>query len=376
MSATAPEKKALDPTLSVVRAAGPVPFEVRDASGPNIGTLVGQFTKYNEWTEINSFFEGRFLERLAPGSGAKTIRENRENIKVLFQHGHDPQIGDKPLGPIDSLKETPTGPEYEVSLIDTSYNRDLVPGLRAGLYGASFRFKVMREDIVEEPERSAENPDGIPERTIKEYKLMEFGPVTFPAYPNATAGMRSMTDDLLFGWLAQHPTEARDMLTVERALPIAAAVERMDSEDFGTLAQMSVLGVQYIDEQDEPDEHANVVAMEGVLVQLHDLQHIETMEEEPAEDEGGGMMKHATEPDGVTRDVASESDAPSEDDAESAAHSAAERGSAEPEPHLPDESREDAGRTRPGSDPIYGMSQKEAKKPWLLGPSRSTRRSS
>jgi hypothetical protein len=35
----------------------------------------------------------------------------------------------------------------------------------------------------------------LPERTIKELRLFEFGPVTFPAYQSATAGVRSSEAD-------------------------------------------------------------------------------------------------------------------------------------------------------------------------------------
>jgi hypothetical protein len=44
--------------------------------------------------------------------------------------------------------------------MDTSYNRDLLPGLKAGLYGASHRFQVMREEEVASPEPSDSNPHG------------------------------------------------------------------------------------------------------------------------------------------------------------------------------------------------------------------------
>jgi hypothetical protein len=57
------------------------------------------------------------------------------------------------------------------------------------MYGASHRFSVLREDIVEKPEPSPSNPRGLQERTVKEARLIpEFGPVTFPAYAGATAG--------------------------------------------------------------------------------------------------------------------------------------------------------------------------------------------
>jgi HK97 family phage prohead protease len=155
----------------------------------------GEFAVFNQWTTISSVFEGTFLERIAPGAFARTFRNDRSSMRVLFQHGGDPYIGNKPLGPIDQLRETNSGAFYEVPLIDAPYVRELLPGLDAGLYGASFRFRVLREDIVESPGVSAYNPQGIPERTIREAQVMEFGPVTFPAYSGASAGLRSLTDE-------------------------------------------------------------------------------------------------------------------------------------------------------------------------------------
>ncbi len=168
-----------------------------DSENGSPPTLVGHFAVFNQWTEINSTFEGRFMERIAPGAFSKTFAENRDDMKVLFQHGRDPQVGDKPLGQIVELSEDKRGAAYEVPLLDTTYNRDLLPGLKAGLYGSSFRFQVMREEIDNDAKRSSTNPDGLPERTITEARVMEFGPVTFPAYTGATAGVRSLTDEYM-----------------------------------------------------------------------------------------------------------------------------------------------------------------------------------
>lgn len=79
-------------------------------------------------------------------------------------------------------------------MFETSYNRDLAPGLRAGAYGSSFRFNVVADDFNKKASRSDYNPQGLPERTVRELSMAEFGPVTFPAYTGATAGMRSLTD--------------------------------------------------------------------------------------------------------------------------------------------------------------------------------------
>jgi hypothetical protein len=155
-----------------------------------------RFSAFDEWYEIDSIFEGSFLERTSPGSFERTIREDGAGVKVLYDHGFDPQIGNKVLGSITSLREEADSPVGEVQLYDTSYNRDLLPGLADGAYGSSFRFRVTGEEWNDEPERSDHNPKGLPERTIKEVRLMEFGPVTFPANRSSTASVepRSLTD--------------------------------------------------------------------------------------------------------------------------------------------------------------------------------------
>lgn len=175
------------------------------ANANGMPTLYGYFTRFDEWTEIDSWYEGNFMERLTAGSFKKTFRE--QSPKVLFQHGMDGTCGDKPLGPPNVLREEVDGPYYEVPLLDTSYVRELIPGLEANLYGASFRFSVMREEWVDEPGVSDHNPKGLPERTIKEVRCSEFGPVTFPAYPGASAAVRSMTDEWLAARMTSQPEE-------------------------------------------------------------------------------------------------------------------------------------------------------------------------
>jgi len=172
-------------------------LELRDATEERdgrIGTLVGHFAVFNQWTKIDSKREGTFMESIAPGAFARTIQNSAASMRVLFQHGHDGHIGEKPLGPIEVLREDDHGAYYEVPLLDTTYNRDLVPGLEAGLYGSSFRFNVLHQNVNKKPTRGDANPDGLPERTIKEARVREFGPVTFPAYEAAGAGMRCLSD--------------------------------------------------------------------------------------------------------------------------------------------------------------------------------------
>lgn len=199
---------------NLVRALyhGGVELRDDDSAGP---VMEGHFSVFNMWAEINSQREGRFLERIAPGAFRKTFKDQGEQIKVLFQHGKDPQIGDKPLGAIETLEEDDAGASYAVRLLDASYVRELIPALKAKLFGASFRFRMMRWKDNEFPSRSEYNPEGLLERTVLEAMVYEFGPVTFPAYKGATAGVRSLTD--LLG----------DIDAVNAASPILQDEERL-----------------------------------------------------------------------------------------------------------------------------------------------------
>lgn len=205
------------PRENLVRALSRPPELVR-SEGSDMPVLRGHFAVWDTFTEIRSSYEGHFLERFATSSMDKTITEGRDRMKVLFQHGKDPQIADKPLGPISRLEPDDTGAYYEVPLLDTSYNRDLIPGLENGLYGASFRFQVISEEFNKKPRRSDFNPSGLPERTVTEAKVIEFGPVTFPAYAQATAGLRSMTDEFVLGRFADDEERLEELLTYERLL--------------------------------------------------------------------------------------------------------------------------------------------------------------
>lgn len=167
-------------------------------------TLTGHFLVFDSWYRIDSWLEGTFMERVAPGALKKTIRDNRSAMTVQLDHGFDPQVGDKPLGAIETLREDDIGGYYEVPLYDTAYNRDFVlpllrgqtmDGRRLGsALGASHRFRSIKDEWNMTPKRSDMNPDGIPERTIREIRLYEFGPVFSPANPAATAGVRGLTD--------------------------------------------------------------------------------------------------------------------------------------------------------------------------------------
>lgn len=199
----------------------PGTVELRASGDTGTGrTMFGHFAVFNRWTEIDSWYEGRFLERISKGAFSRTFAERGDKIRVLYDHGHDPSIGNKPLGAPDVLREDKNGAYYESELFEASYVDDLLPALRAGQLGASFRFRITGEEWAEPTKATSHNPAKLPERTITDVDLYEFGPVTFPAYADASAGVRSGSDQFIERLLGDEDVLAR---YIERAGPNVAA---------------------------------------------------------------------------------------------------------------------------------------------------------
>ena len=195
-------RTVLLPVRFSARADAAEETELASAEG-NLGLMDVRFSPFNTWYRIDSFWEGSFMERTIPGAFKRTINahnaaqsEDAHRIRSMFNHGQDWQIDQKLLGDVVRATEEKDSPLLVVDLWDTSYNRDLLPGLRSGAYGSSFMFQTIRDSWDYEPEASDHNPEGLPERTLEEVRTFEAGPVTWPASPTASAGMRcsSATD--------------------------------------------------------------------------------------------------------------------------------------------------------------------------------------
>lgn len=246
------------PQIEIVRALTPgLELRADDDQGSGMPTMVGHFSTFDTWYEINSWFEGRFLERFVRGAFSETFaahwdEADAHRIKVQFQHGYDPSVGQKLLGALRELREDKAGGYYEVPLFDTSYNRDLVPGLDAGEYGASFRFRVLQEQWDDEPGRSDHNPEGLPERTITGARVFELGPVAFGASPTATAGLRSLTDQYYDALRSAHPSVFEDVCRAAgREIPT------------GRVAARSTAGGGQDDDESSTQQHPNPVTPEA-----------------------------------------------------------------------------------------------------------------
>ena len=162
-----------------------VPSGLARADTANDGnTLVGYAAVFDTWTDIEGY-SGTFREKIDPKAFNRTIANNRDQIKTLYNHGTDPSLGSKPLGKVSVLRTDHYGLWTETPLSAArSVQEEIKPRLQEGsLDGMSFMFDVTAEEW--------DNDATPPERTIREVKLYEFGPVTWPAYESTSAGIRS-----------------------------------------------------------------------------------------------------------------------------------------------------------------------------------------
>lgn len=167
-------------------------------------TMTGYPIVFGEWTEIHSW-EGKFRETIEHGAVTKTLKERGDKVIVAWNHGYDPSIGDKPICATDVMEEQERGLWTESPFIDRPYAEDIRQTILQGaIKGMSFRFSVTREEWNEDTE------DGVPERTIKELRLYEFGPVTYPAYEATIVGIRSQAAYSI--WRSTNPAERTELL--------------------------------------------------------------------------------------------------------------------------------------------------------------------
>ena len=141
--------------------------------------IVGYAAKFG----VNSLDLGDFIERIDPGAfGIVSERRGRKKpleTRALWNHDANFPLARYP----GTLRMTvdEVGLRYEFPVPDTTYGRDIASNIRAGIVkGSSFSFTVPSGGDSWAVE------DGRSIRTIQRIEsLLDVGPVTFPAYPDA-----------------------------------------------------------------------------------------------------------------------------------------------------------------------------------------------
>jgi len=180
--------RSLDRSLEELRASLPrhelrvIPAHIelrRTDQGPQIHMSV----PYNSESESM----GGFREVVRPGAFAKTMKE--QDIVSLWNHQPEWVLG-RTANKTLQLRSNDDALEGKVQLdgedpMHTHFARRVE---RGDVSGTSFGFEKVRDNW----EGTAS--DGLPLRSLVEARLSDVSPVTFPAYPEATAEKRSLLD--------------------------------------------------------------------------------------------------------------------------------------------------------------------------------------
>ncbi|MDE2442556.1 MAG: HK97 family phage prohead protease [Betaproteobacteria bacterium] len=164
------------------RFYGDAKLEVRRAgTDAKATTLRGYAAKFDVLSENL----GGFREQIAPGAFSDVLTND---VRALFNHDANAVLGRTTSGTL-RIAQDDTGLYYEVDLPDTQAARDLLVSIERGdVNQSSFGFRVAPNGDTWD-----ENDEGTIIRTIKKFgRLYDVSPVTIPAYPDATVGVRSM----------------------------------------------------------------------------------------------------------------------------------------------------------------------------------------
>lgn len=170
------------------------------------GKITGYAAVFDKPTELWSGFQ----EVVRPGAFAKTIRES--DVRALFNHDPNFVLGRNTAGTLRLWEDT-KGLGYEIEPPDTEFAKGLVESLRRGdISQSSFGFWVVKE------RRTEDNAAGVTTRELLEVELQDVSPVTFPAYEDTQAMVRSAREEMGVDLIAEGGSAPRSDLTSQSDL--------------------------------------------------------------------------------------------------------------------------------------------------------------
>lgn len=135
---------------------------------------------------VEAIIMGAWREEVAPGAFAKTIFEH--DIRALWNHDPNIVLGRNKAGTL-RLTEDGHGLNSEIEPPDNEWGRPVFDAVKRGdVTGMSIAFRAIKQEWTRPPEGSLE----LPKRTLREAKLYDVSPVTFPAFEATSISTRSV----------------------------------------------------------------------------------------------------------------------------------------------------------------------------------------
>lgn len=141
------------------------------------GKIIGYAVK---WNQLSSPMWG-FQEQFATGAFTRSLADKSISVYAAWNHDSSEILGRAPT--TLTLVEDDIGLRYEIN--PPAWAEKYLETIERGdVTGSSFMFRAVKQEWDES------NPDVLL-RTITEAELYEVSPVTTPAYPTSSVGVRS-----------------------------------------------------------------------------------------------------------------------------------------------------------------------------------------
>lgn len=183
-----------------------MPIQMRAATDEDDEPVIeGYAAKYNKPSEVLGGFT-RFIEQIAPGAF-----DDADMSNVVATINHDPNQVLGRSGVNLTLSSDAIGLKFTVKPTDTSFARDLIANIKAGVINqCSFAFTVANTDGAQDWEES--DQDGVDyERTIRQIdRLFDVSVVTTPAYPDTEVQVGQRSINMVKQMQSQENRDATD----------------------------------------------------------------------------------------------------------------------------------------------------------------------
>lgn len=211
--------------------------EWRDSGNGRDLTLTGHAAVFNEWSEPLDTWAGVFRERIAPGA-FRDVLATAPDVRALFNHDSNFVLGRTRSGTLE-LSEDSTGLRVWARVPPTTWAADLRESMgRGDIDQMSFAFTVAEDEWRED-----HDTEEVWRTITRVDELFDVSVVTYPAYPQTDAAIRSLvvakSAGLINPRVAQTPDEG-DSAGAETVAP-AQPVGGMHVARLRARARASVL---------------------------------------------------------------------------------------------------------------------------------------
>lgn len=220
---------------------------IRAADDDGDERFVGYAAVFNVRAAIGNPLKWGFYEEIAPGAFTKTLTEGDQ--RMLIDHDSYYVVSRVSAGTLHLAQDAKGLPVDSALDTELSYVSDLKANVRnKNITGMSFGFYVVKDEWgseeIEVPGYT--DPVEVEVRTIREVRLIEVSAVTFPAFEETEAGLRSVASALAHRGdvdaverRAVHKPELRDLLKVIEREPGEST--RADDTEPGETTRLSPL---------------------------------------------------------------------------------------------------------------------------------------